>query len=236
MTTPIHIRAQPGDVAPIVLLPGDPGRTTRVAERLEGARCYNEYRGLLGYTGSYKGAAVSVQTTGMGAPAAAIVVEELAMLGARTVIRIGTCGGTRPEIEATDLIVVTAACPLDGTTRQYLDGDPYAPAATYRVLRALADAAERASARYHVGPVATEDALYAVTPEWRDLWAARGVLAQEMEASAVLTVAALRGLEAGCLLTVSNAAGQHERLRDDALLPAIDRMIEVALEAALALA
>jgi purine-nucleoside phosphorylase len=231
-----HIRAQPGDVAPIVLLPGDPGRATRVAERLAGARCYNEYRGLLGYTGRYKGTPVSVQTTGMGAPAAAIVVEELAMLGARTVIRIGTCGGTRPEIAATDLIVVTAACPLDGTTRQYLDGDPYAPAATYRVVRALVDAAESASGgRHHVGPVATEDALYAVTPEWRETWAARGVLAQEMEASAVFTVAALRGLEVGCLLTVSNAAGQHERLRDDALLPAIDRMIEEALEAAVVL-
>ena len=231
----IHIRAQPGDVAPIVLLPGDPGRATRVAERLEGARCYNEYRGLLGYTGTYKGTPVSVQTTGMGAPSAAIVVEELAELGAKTAIRIGTCGGTRPDILPTDLIVATAACPLDGTTREYLEGDPYAPAATFRVVRALVDAAERAEARYHVGPVATEDALYAVTPDWAEAWAARGVLAQEMEASAVFTVAALRGLEAGCVLVASNGAGQHERLPDDALLPAIDRMIEVALEAALEL-
>ena len=83
MTAPIHIRARPEDVAPIVLLPGDPGRATRVAERLDGRRCYNEFRGLLGYTGSYKGTPVSVQTTGMGAPSAAIVVEELALLGAR---------------------------------------------------------------------------------------------------------------------------------------------------------
>ena len=235
MTSPIHIHAQPGDVAPIVLLPGDPGRATRVAERLEGARCYNEFRGLLGYTGTYRGVPVSVQTTGMGCPSAAIAVEELAMLGARVVIRIGTCGGTKADIRPGDLIVATAACPLDGTTRQYLDGDPYAPAATFRVVRALVDAAESTGARYHVGPVATEDALYAVTPEWKERWAGRGVLAQEMEASAIFTVAALRGLEAGCLLTVSNAAGQHERLRDDQLLPAIDRMIEVALEAALEL-
>ena len=115
-------------------------------------------------------------------------------------------------------------------------GDGYAPTATDRVVRALVDAAGRAGARYHVGPVATEDALYAVTPDTRQELAARGVLAQEMEASAVFTVAALRGLEAGCLLTVSNAAGQHERLRDDELLAAIDQMIEVALEAASALA
>jgi purine-nucleoside phosphorylase len=235
VTEPIHIRAQPGDVAPIVLLPGDPGRATRAAGRLADARCYNEFRGLLGYTGAYKGTPVSVQTTGMGGPSAAIVVEELAMLGAKTLVRIGTCGGTRPDISPTDLIVVTAACPLDGTTRQYLGGDPYAPAATHRVVAALVEACERAGVRYHAGPVATEDALYAVTPSWAKTWTSRGVLAQEMEASAILTVAALRGLEAGCLLTVSNGAGQHERLPDDELQPAIDRMIEVALEAAAAL-
>ena len=233
---PIHIRAQAGDVAPIVLLPGDPGRAARVAERLEGARCYNEYRGLLGYTGSYRGTSLSVQTTGMGCPSAAIAVEELAQLGARTLVRIGTCGATKAEIAPGDLIVATAACPLDGTTRHYLAGDPYAPGATFRVVRALVDAAERLGARHHVGPVATEDGLYAVTPGWAETWAARGVLAQEMEASAVFTVAALRGLEAGCLLVASNGAGQHERLADEQLLPVIDRMIEVALEAALALA
>ena len=235
MIAPIHIRARPGDVAPIVLLPGDPGRAARVAERLEGARCYNEFRGLVGYTGDYKSTRVSVQTTGMGAPSAAIAVEELALLGAKTVVRIGTCGGTRPDVRPSDLIVATAACPLDGTTRQYVEGDPYAPAATYRVVRTLVEAAERLGARHHVGPVATEDALYAVTAEWLDRWAGRGVLAQEMEASAIFTVAALRGLEAGCVLAVSNSAGQHERLPDAELLPAIDRMIEVALEAAVAL-
>ena len=213
-----------------MLLPGDPGRATRVAGRLEGARCYNEYRGLLGYTGTYRGTPVSVQTTGMGAPSAAIVVEELAMLGAKTLIRIGTCGATRDDIRATDLIVATSALAFDGTTRQYM-GEGYEPKATDRVVRALIDAADCASGgRYHVGPVATEDALYAVTADTRQELMARGVLAQEMEASAIFTVAALRGLEAGCLLTVSNAAGQHERLRDDELLPAIDRMITVGLD------
>jgi purine-nucleoside phosphorylase len=235
LKVPIHIRAQPGDVAPVVLLPGDPGRATRAAERLDGARCYNEYRGLLGYTGTYRGAHVSVQTTGMGAPSAAIVVEELAMLGAKTLIRIGTCGATQPEIRPTDLIVATAAYPLDGTTRRYLGEDAGPQPSTDRVLRALIEACEKLGARHHVGPVATEDALYAVTPEWREQWAARGVLAQEMETSAMYAVAALRGMEAGCVLTASNAAGQHERLPDEELLPAIDRMIEVALEAALAL-
>jgi purine-nucleoside phosphorylase len=189
--SPVHIRAQPGDVAPVVLLPGDPGRATRAAGRLEGARCYNEYRGLLGYTGSYQGAAVSVQTTGMGAPSAAIVVEELAMLGAKVVIRIGTCGGTLPKIRPTDLIVADAAAAIDGTTRQYM-GEGYEPRAAERVVRALAEAAGRAGARYHAGPAATEDALYAVTPETREALAARGLLAQEMEASAAYWYVALK--------------------------------------------
>jgi purine-nucleoside phosphorylase len=218
MSTPIHIHARPGDVAPIVLLPGDPGRATRVSKRLRQVRRYNSNRGLLGYTGRYKRRPVSVQTTGMGAPSAAIVVEELSELGAKMVIRIGT-----------------AACPLDGTTQQYLDGDPYAPAASFRVVRALVEAAERLKVRHHVGPVATEDALYAVTPDWAGGLAERGVLAQEMEASAIFTVAALRGMEAGCVLVASNSAGKHERLPDGELLPAVDRMIDVALEAALAL-
>lgn len=232
---PIHIRAEAADLAPIVLLPGDPRRAERVAERLEDARCYNEFRGLIGYTGVYKGCSISVQTTGMGAPSAAIVVEELAMLGVKTIIRIGTCGGAAPDVRPGDLVIATAACPLDGTTRQYLGGDSYAPAASFRVVRALVDAAAEANVRHHAGLIATEDALYAVTPEWAETWSARGVLAQEMEASAVFTVAALRGLEAGCILTAANSAGQHERLPDDELLPAIDRMIDVALEAAAAL-
>ena len=188
-----------------------------------------------GYTGVYKGHAISVQTTGMGAPSAAIVVEELAKLGVKTIIRIGTCGGASPDVRPGDLVIATAACPLDGTTRQYLGGVSYAPAASFRVVRALVDAAAEANVRYHTGLIATEDALYAVTPGWAETWSARGVLAQEMEASAVFTVAALRGLEAGCILTAANSAGQHERLPDDDLLPAIDRMIDVALEAAVAL-
>jgi purine-nucleoside phosphorylase len=234
--TPVHIRALAGDVAPIVLLPGDPGRATRVAQLLEGVRCYNEHRGLLGYTGVYRDVRVSVQTTGMGAPSAAIVVEELAMLGAKTVMRIGTCGASRAEIHPTDLIVATAAWPLDGTTREYLGPDAGPLSATDRVARALIEACERAPVVHHEGAVATEDALYAVKPDWPETWAPRGVLAQEMEASAVFAVASLRGLEAGCLLTVSNSVGQHQRLADEDLLPAIDRMISVALDAATILA
>jgi len=233
--SPIHVRARPEDVAPIVFLVGDPGRAHLAASKLEGARLYNDFRGLVGYTGRYEGVEVSCQTTGMGGPSAAIVCEELADLGAKVLIRLGTCGGTRADIRPNDLVIVTAACPLDGTSREYVGGDPYAPTATFRVVRALVEAAERLGAPHHVGPVATEDALYLVQEGYVEKWARRGVLAQEMEASAVFTVAALRGLEAGCALTISNPAGQHQRLPDDELAVGIERMIQVGLEAAVTL-
>jgi len=233
--TPIHVRAKPGDIAPVVLLVGDPGRATRAAKLMDSAACYNEFRGLLGYTGSYEGARVSVQTTGMGCPSAAIVCEEMAMLGARVLIRLGTCGAVHPDMRATDIVIATAACPLDGTTSDYTDGEPYAPAATFRVVRALVDAAAGAGVRYHTGLIATEDALYRVREAWTSRWEARGVLAQEMEASAIFTVAAIRGMEAGCVLVASNHAGQHERLPDDELQPAVDAMIRIGLHAAASL-
>ena len=233
--SPIHVRARREDVAPIVFLVGDPGRAHLAASKLEGARLYNDFRGLAGYTGRYQGLEVSFQTTGMGGPSAAIVCEELADLGAKVLIRLGTCGATRADIRPNDLVIVTAACPLDGTSREYVGGDAYAPAATFRVVRALVEVAERLGAPHHVGPVATEDALYLVQEGYVEKWASRGVLAQEMEASAIFTVAALRGLEAGCALTVSNPAGQHQRLPDDELAVGIERMIQVGLETAMVL-
>jgi purine-nucleoside phosphorylase len=201
---------------------------------MQGARCYNEFRGLLGYTGTWRGTRVSVQTTGMGCPSAAIVCEEMAMLGARVLIRLGTCGAIQPHMQATDMIIATAACPLDGTTSDYVD-EHYAPAATFRVVRLLADTAAAAGVRHHIGVVVTEDALYRVREQWVERWQARGALAQEMEASAIFTVAALRGMEAGCILVASNHAGQHERLPDADLQPAIDAMIRIGLDAAASL-
>ena len=137
----LHLRAEEGDYAPLVLLPGDPNRATRVAGLFDGgldaARKVNEHRGLLGYTGTYQGKPVSVQTTGMGTPSLSIVVEELLRLGATRLIRVGTCGGIGRGIHTTDLVVATAAAPVDGATATYLHGDPYAPAADFELTRAL---------------------------------------------------------------------------------------------------
>jgi len=156
----IHLRAEAGDYAPLVLLPGDPKRATRIASMLEGARQVNEHRSLLGYTGTYKGVPVSVQTTGMGTPSFSIVVEELLRLGATRLIRVGTAGGIGRGIHTGDLIVATGATPVDGATRTYLHGDPFAPVPDFGLTRALVDAAEARDVKPFIGPVATVDVFY----------------------------------------------------------------------------
>ena len=232
--SPIHIRANPSDLAPFVLLPGDPGRARYLAERyLEDARLYNEHRGLLGYTGRYRGVPVSVQTTGMGTPSAAIVVEELIRLGAKRLLRIGTAGALSPRVRPGELVVATAAVPADGTTRQYLKGRSFAPAPSFPLVRALVEAAGEEGV--HVGPILTEDAFYATTPEDARAWASYGALAVEMESAAIFLLAGMRGVEAASILAVSNRVGDPELVPDEVLSRAVDRMIQVALNALLRL-
>ncbi len=231
--SPIHIHAGPDDLAPYVLLPGDPGRARRIAERyLEEARLYNDHRGLLGYTGRYQGMPVSVQTTGMGTPSAAIVVEELIRLGAKRLVRIGTAGALSPKVRPGELVVASSAIPADGTTRQYLKGRPFAPAPSFPLLKALV---ESAGEGVHVGPILTEDAFYATTPEEAREWASYGALAVEMESAAIFLLAGMRGVEAASILAVSNNVGDPELVPEEVLTRAVDRMIEVALSALLRL-
>ena len=237
--TPLHIRAQPGDVAPAVLLPGDPGRATFIAETFFDAPArYNGYRGLLGYTGLYRGMPVSVQTTGMGCPSLAIVVEELVQLGARTLVRVGTAGIIGKDVAPGDLVVATASVPQDGTTRMYLRGEPHAPAASFEVTRALAEAAKvegntagNEPVPVHIGLIQTEDAFYATTPDDVARLAARGVLAVEMEASALFLLGQLRGVRTGCALVASNRIGDPAFVDPALLQKRVSLMARGALEA-----
>jgi purine-nucleoside phosphorylase len=232
---PIHIIADEGSVAPVVLLPGDPGRAERIAGRLDDAVQYNRNRGLIGFTGVYQGARVSVQTTMMGAPSTAIVTEELIQLGARTLIRVGTAGALGAGVNPGDLVVATASTPLDGTTQGYLDGRPYAPAAAYTVVQALMAAAQTHGAAPHVGPVITDDVFYHPDADRLAAWTAFGTLAVEMEASALFTVAARHNLSAGAILTISNFVGAATWLEPAELQSAVDLMIAIALDAAVQL-
>ncbi len=240
----IHLRAEPGDYAPTVLLPGDPNRATAVAARLDGglaaARRVNERRLLYGYTGLFHGVPVSVQTTGIGAPSAAIVVEELIRLGARRLIRIGTCGGIGRGIRTGDLVIATAAAPFDGTTATYLHGERYAPVADFGLVRALVDASAAADVPHHVGPICTVDVFYNPDADYFSRWAARGVLAFEMESSALFYLAARAAaagedVRAATILTVSDVLGEGLSIEDTYLpLEELDRRIEIMLDVALA--
>ena len=231
----LHVRTEEGRLAPFVLLPGDPGRARHIAETfLDDAVLTTENRGLLGFTGRYRGVPVSVQTTGMGCPSLAIVVEELVRLGAETLVRVGTAGIIDRAIAPGELIVADSAVPMDGTTRQYLGGDPTASAATFAVTRALVDAAADAGGA-HVGPVQTEDAFYATRPEDVPRLASRGILAIEMEAAALFLLGRLRNVRSGCMLVASNHVGDPQFVAPETLRAGVDRMVEATLEAAVAL-
>src|SRR3712207_3795824 len=126
--SPVHVRAEPGDVAESVLMPGDPRRAKYIAETFfEDAKLVTEERGMLGYTGTYKGAPISVQATGMGCPSAAIVTEELIHLGAKNLLRIGTCGGYDRDLRLRGLVLATAATPQDRGGAPVPPGPPSAP-------------------------------------------------------------------------------------------------------------
>lgn len=230
---PIHLRAEPGDYAGACLLPGDPLRARWIAERfLEEPRQVNGERGLLGFTGAYRGARVSVQATGMGTPSIAIVVEELIQLGATRLLRVGTCGAVGHGLVLGDLVLALSAVPADGTTHHYVGGEPHAPTADWDLLHGAVHAAKELGVRLHVGPIASTDAFYEPDPGQNERWASRGILAVEMEAAALFTIAALRGVQAGALLTVSDLiVGEHERIADDALRSGVESMAELALRA-----
>jgi DeoD family purine-nucleoside phosphorylase len=231
--TPVHVRAEPGDFAESVLLPGDPRRAKYIAENFfEDASLVTEERGLLGYTGVYDGKPVSVQTTGMGCPSTAIVTEELIWLGAKNLLRVGTCGGYHPEMELGDLVIATAATPQDGTVSSLTRGVPYAPAAHFDLVHAAYHAAEESDHKSFLGPIVSADLYYDPEEDPQSLWHSLGVLAVEMEASVIFTLAAMRGVRAGCLLTVSDAigSGKVERIEDSVLKDAVDNMVELALD------
>jgi DeoD family purine-nucleoside phosphorylase len=232
---PIHLRANEGDYAPAVLLPGDPLRAQRIArEFLDGAEQVNGERGMLGYTGTFEGRPVSVQSTGMGCPSAAIVIEELIQLGSTRLIRVGTCGGLQPTLALGDLVVALSAVPGDSTALRYTGGEAHAPTAHFGVTHGLIHAAKGLDLRPHVGPIASSDTFYDPDPDRHKRWAARGVLAVEMEAAVLFTIAALRGVEGACLLTVSDLIHGEEfvRITDAELAAAVERMTRLALRAA----
>jgi DeoD family purine-nucleoside phosphorylase len=234
---PIHVRAEPGDYAEAVLLPGDPLRAKYIAETyFDDPVQRNAERGLLGYSGTWKGKPVSVQGTGMGCPGATIVFEELVQLGCTKLIRVGTCGGLQPTHALGDLIVALTAVPADSTAMHLVGNEPHCPTASWSLVHEAVHVAKHSDLPLHVGPIVSSDLFYNPDGGQYERWSSRGVLAVEMEAAALFTVAALKKIEAACLLTVSDIVveGEFKRISDDELRASVDRMTKLALDVAVA--
>ncbi len=235
MPTPIHLRAQPGDYAPAVLCPGDPRRAEYIAHTFfDSPKLVNEERGMLGFTGTFEGKPLSVQASGMGCPSAAIVYEELVMLGAERIIRVGTCGGLQPDMQMADVVIGLSATPQDRTATTYVDGEPHAPTADFALLEKAVAAARAEGLTCHVGPIVSSDVFYDRDTGRHARWADRGNLGVEMEAAVLYTIAALRKIAALTVLTVSDYlyTGKFERISDEELRVGVDRMTAVAARAA----
>lgn len=205
MPTP-HIAAEPGDFAPEVLMPGDPRRAKLVAERFfDKPRLVTEVRGILGYTGEYRGRPISILASGMGMPSVSIYATELARFyGVKRVIRIGTVGGMAPQLELGDVVAASAAHTDSNMTGLRLPGVNFSHAPAFTLLRAAVEHGERTGARLHVGSVFTSDAFYHPDQSLTAKLGALGTLAVEMEAAGLYAVGAAEGIETLMLGTVSD--------------------------------
>ncbi|MCK4396448.1 purine-nucleoside phosphorylase [candidate division WOR-3 bacterium] len=234
---PIHLRANKGDYASTVLLVGDPGRTEKISQILKNSELVNENRGLLGYTGTYKDKKISVQTTAMGCPSAAIVVEELIQLDVKRFIRIGTCGGIGEHIKPLDIIAAIAASPFDGTTRAYLNNEPHAPYATFEILKSAYDVAQDMGIKVYFSGIASVDVFYNPSPDYVQKLREKGIVAVEMETSLIYYLANRSKKQAASFLLVSDIVGGGEKftkfVTDEALAKAMDQLIHYVLETAI---
>jgi purine-nucleoside phosphorylase len=235
MTTP-HLAAKPGDIADIVLLPGDPLRAKLIAERFfESPRCYNEVRGMYGYTGTYKGRRVSVQGTGMGIPSISIYAHELmTVFGAKTLIRVGTCGAIQPHLGLRELVLAQSASTDSSMISTRFKGMAFAPTADFDLLRRAWQSATARNFTVHVGNVLSTDTFYDEDPESWKLWARYGVLVAEMEAAGLYTLASRHGARALAVLMVSDSLVTHQSISPADRQSGFVEMVTAALDAAVA--
>ena len=231
-----HIGAAAGDIAPTVLMPGDPLRARWIAETfLDDARCYSEVRGMLGYTGTWRGTPVSVQGSGMGQPSLAIYATELfAEYDVQSIVRVGSCGALTERLAVRDVVIASAACTDSSMNTHRFHGYDYAPVADFGLLRAAYDAAVAQGVAPHVGLIFSSDSFYSPRVELMAPMVEHGVLAVEMEASALYTLAAEHGRRALAICTVSDHIVTGEETTAQEREQTFGAMVEIALTAALA--
>ncbi|MBM7647894.1 purine-nucleoside phosphorylase [Bacillus ectoiniformans] len=230
----VHIGAKENEIAETVLLPGDPLRAKYIAETfLDNPVCYNEVRNMFGYTGTYKGKRISVQGTGMGVPSISIYVNELMQsYNVQNLIRVGTCGAIQKDVKVRDVILAMSASTDSQMNRFTFKGVDYAPTANWDLLKKAYDAGMAKGLDLKVGNVFTADMFYNDNAD-HELWAKYGMLAIEMEAAALYTLAAKYDRKALAVLTVSDHILTGEETTSEERQTTFNEMIEVALEAAI---
>ncbi len=230
----IHIGAKEGDIASTVLLPGDPLRAKYIAENfLTDTICYNQVRGMYGYTGTYKGKRISVQGTGMGIPSISIYLNELiTSYKAKNLIRIGSCGSMQADIKIRDVILAMSASTNSHINKIRFNGMDYAPTADFNLLKKAYDIALEKNISVKIGSVLTSDTFYQDDPNSWKHWANYGILAVEMETAALYTLAAKFKVNALSVLTVSDSLVTREETTSEERQKTFNQMVEVALELA----
>ena len=228
----IHIGAKEGDIASTVLLPGDPLRAKYIAENfLADTICYNQVRGMYGYTGTYKGKRISVQGTGMGIPSISIYLNELiTSYKAKNLIRIGSCGSMQADIKIRDVILAMSASTNSHINKIRFNGMDYAPTADFNLLKKAYGIALEKNISVKIGSVLTSDTFYQDDPNSWKHWANYGILAVEMETAALYTLAAKFKVNALSVLTVSDSLVTREETTSEERQKTFNQMVEVALE------
>ncbi|WP_096199705.1 purine-nucleoside phosphorylase [Bacillus sp. FJAT-45350] len=228
----VHINAKQGEIADKILLPGDPLRAKYIAETfLENPKQYNEVRGMLGFTGTYKGEKVSVQGTGMGVPSISIYVHELINeYNVKSLIRVGTCGAFLDDVHVRDVILAMSASTDSAVNKVQFKGLDYAPTANFDLLKNAYDVVKQSGKKVHVGNVFTSDCFYDNDEQFVPLLAKHGSLAVEMESSALYTIAARYKAKALSILTVSDHLITGEQTTSEERQLTFNQMIEIALD------
>jgi purine-nucleoside phosphorylase len=232
----VHIGAKPGEIAETVLMPGDPYRARWAAETfLDDAVLVNEVRGMLGFTGTYKGNRVTIQGSGMGMPSFSIYANELIRdYGAKTLIRIGSCGGMQEKVKVRDVIIAMTASTLNSPSSGMFKELNFAPCADWSLLKAAVEAAEAKEVATHVGGIYSSDVFYSERPDLDKEMTRHGILGVEMEAAELYNLAARYGVRGLAVLTVSDHLLTGEALPSEDREKTFGDMVEIALEAAFA--
>lgn len=226
-----HNRAKMGEIAPTVIMPGDPLRARFIAENyLEDAKCFNDVRGMLGFTGYYKGVRVSTMGHGMGMPSVGIYTYELYnFYGVENIIRVGSAGGIRDDVEIRDIVIAMGACTNSNYAHQYDLPGTFAPIASYSLLERAVNMARKKDLNIKVGNIFTSDTFYDDS-ESLGKWKKMGVLAVEMEAAALYMNAARAGKNALCICTISDLPFTGEACTSEERQTTFTQMIELALD------